>query len=566
MMASSTARPAPTVIAALEQAAGFPERGHIYFDSEAGHQEILNYERLCEESCVGARKLAGAGVVAGARVVLSLAQPREFVLNFLAVLRLGAVAVPVVPLAGAGIPSRGAVVRSIVAASGASHAVCDGPFAPTLRALLGSLGDECTVLVPEELAQCTCGALPYSTPVPDDIAFLQFTSGSTGDPKGVIITHRCLMEHAWRLGQHGVAFDRSADMTVSWLPLHHDMGLIGFLVAPLAAGVSSTFVATERFVRRPWIWFDALERCRGTITFAPNFGFALMVRRLRHGVGRSWDLSSLRIVGCGGEPIMPEVLDEFVGAFGRFWGDEKNVVLPCYGMAEATLAVTFGRAGARHRVDEIDAQALAQNGTATPASHCGAHRRRRVVGCGHVLPDDQLRIVAADGLEVPERTEGEIHFRGRSVTPGYFRNQVETSRVFRDGWLHTGDLGYVADGELFVSGRKKDVIICNGVKHHASDIESAAIQAGARVGGVVAIPASTFATEQVALVMEGASGCHVLHDRVARRVECDLGLTVAQVISVPVGRLPRTTSGKLRREAVRRWYAVGAAGGEVLHE
>jgi fatty-acyl-CoA synthase len=344
-------------------------------------------------------------------------------------------------------------------------------------------------------------------------------------------------------------------MTVSWLPLHHDMGLFGFVLTPLVATVSATFLATELFIKRVGLWFDAIDSQRGTITFAPNFALALAHRRLKNCTPKSWDLSSVRILGCGAEPIDADVLENFSEMATVRYGMSSTAVMPSYGMAEATLAITFSALDTRFRVHTIDAAELSRSGNIVTAD-ASTERVRRVVSCGGPLPMHEIAVRMEDGTRAPELCQGEVVLRGPSVAPGYFKNSRATGETFRTGWLHTGDLGYIADGELYLTGRRKDVMICAGVKHHAVDVERLASSvAGVPEGRVAAFSIPGPDTEEIVLVLECARAVgESLAEAVASHVRRELGAPLREVVRVSPGSLLRTTSGKLRRAAMREWY------------
>jgi fatty-acyl-CoA synthase len=389
------------------------------------------------------------------------------------------------------------------------------------------------------VAQSLSAALPDISL--DDIAFVQFTSGSTSDPKGVVVTHRSLSANIEAInGDAGLATSAS-DSAVSWLPLYHDMGLVGMALGAMYAGRPAVLMTPATFVKRPAEWLRAISRHRATVSFAPNFAFDLCVRRVKQRDLDGLDLSCWRAAGCGGEPIHAATLAAFAEKFAPV-GFRQTSFLPSYGLAEHVLAATFPRRGRGVRVEHL-AESV------------------DVVSCGFPLPHHQLRIVTDEGLDAAERGIGEITLAGPSVMQGYYGDDDLTAQTIRDGWLHTGDLGFVDGGELFVCGRLKDVLVVNGRKHHPQDLEWAIDElAGVRRGRAVAfgIPRAG-AADRVVMIVEpsGAVVADVLVAAVRQRVRDVCGLYVDEVVPVPSGTIGRTTSGKVQRAATRLRYERG---------
>ncbi|MBC7172912.1 MAG: AMP-binding protein, partial [Polyangiaceae bacterium] len=303
---------------------------------------------------------------------------------------------------------------------------------------------------------------------PDDLCFLQFTSGSTSKPKGVMVSHRNLVANGLAfLGTHGL--DRNPDdVGVSWLPLYHDMGLIGFVLATLLVDLQAVLMPTELFARSPRLWLETITKYRGTITYAPNFAYQLVTKRLKPKDLEGLDLSRLRVAGCGAEPIRAQTLREFADKLAPS-GFRSIAFLPSYGMAEATLAITFHGLESELSVDRVDTDAMTQ-GFARPAD-ADTKSVSEVVSCGKGFPGHEVMVVDESGKPLPERRVGQVVTRGPSVTAGYFENEAATAESWKDGWLATGDLGYVADGNLHICGRIKDLIIIRGANHYPQDIE-----------------------------------------------------------------------------------------------
>lgn len=497
------------------------------------------------------------GLQRGDRVALVLPEPDEFVLTFIACLTGGFVAVPMYPPQTlAKMEAYGDTVRHILAASGAKLLV-------TSEGLMG--------LIEENLSQVTGTRVvreadvrgnDHNTVEPEpvaleDLAFLQFTSGSTNKPKGVMVTFGNLAANAHAIMVDGLK-STPEDRGVSWLPLYHDMGLIGFVVAPLYTLVQVMFLPTMAFIRRPSIWLDAIHRFRGTITFAPNFAYALAARAVTDSQAKDWDLSCMRALGCGAEPIQAEVLRSFLGRFEKNGLSPKSV-LPSYGMAEATLAISFWELGNELTTDRLDIEAM-RRGVASTVPDGGME----IVACGKAFPGHELRIVDGKDEPVLERHVGEIQVRGPSITSGYFGNEEATTEAFCGDWLKTGDLGYLADGQLYICGRAKDLIILNGRNYYPQDIEAVVSRApGVRDGQCVAFSVLTEGgAEHCVVVAEARIGPKAgtaadIITSIIQLVRAEVGIVLGEIHLIKRGTLPKTSSGKVRRREARMRLEAG---------
>jgi fatty-acyl-CoA synthase len=393
----------------------------------------------------------------------------------------------------------------------------------------------------------------------DFLAIIQFTSGSTAEPKGVMVPSAHLAYHAQAIAE-AAEFDPETDVVVSWLPLYHDMGLVGLLGVPLLHGASLVLARPQDFVGDPILWMRMVDEYRGTATAGPNFAYALVARGLARQPDSALDLSSLRLALNGAEMIDPALVRSFVAEGGRF-GLRATAPFCAYGMAEATLAITFPRPGSGLEVDTVDRESLEKDGRAEPVPP-GHPRAKELARLGRPLRGIALRVVdPTTGAEVAERQVGEIQIAGLTVTPGYFENEAATRAVFDGEWLKTGDLGYVCyDGEVVVCGRIKDIIKIGGRTVYPEDIERAvAAVPGVRAGNVIAFGTlSRRGRERVVVVAETRgdepAGKEALRKEIAHVVVEVAGAPAEDVVLVPPGTLPKTSSGKLQRSACKQMY------------
>ncbi len=389
----------------------------------------------------------------------------------------------------------------------------------------------------------------------DDTALLQLTSGSTAEPKAVRITHRNLFANLSGMVEAS-RLDVERDVMVSWLPLFHDMGMVGFLTVPMATGLELVTVTPADFLGRPLLWAELISRYGGTVTAAPNFAYAVLGRQLARAEEGTLDLSTLRIALNGAEPIDPDAVEAFTSAGAKF-GLRPESVLAAYGMAETALGVSFAPVETGLQVDTIDADQLESHRRAVPAGDAPARRFPRL---GPPLPGIEARVVGDDGRVLGEREVGAIQLRGDSVTPGYLTVDGPVATQDADGWLDTGDEGYLAGGDVVVCGRRKDVIIMGGRNIYPTDIERAAATAeNVRAGNTVAVrvPAGGEGgrhRESFTVAVESRkAGDHeaeqLIRKDVIGRVVSAVGVRPAYVVVLGPGTLPKTPSGKLRRAA-----------------
>lgn len=554
---------APTLADAVRQLSTKDDKGFVFVRTD-GTERYFPWKELVAEAERRAADFHARGLAKGDRLAIAVPDPDEFVLSFLGAVLGGIVPVPISPqLTFKNIESYHDTVAHIANAAGASMLLTTtatrqyvDPVVPRVASLSGARGRG--VVTVDQLAETPAGSKVDVKVDPTDLAFLQFTSGSTSRPKGVMVTHRNLAWNSESFMIHGLRKDSSFDKGVSWLPLFHDMGLIGFVIGPLFTDIPVVFLPTASFVRNPRIWLDKIHQHRGTITYAPNFAYALVAKRVKEKDVGDLDLSSLRRTGCGAEPIQAKTLREFAEKLRPAKFDPKSF-LPSYGMAEATLAITFVPVDTGVRADTVEKQSL-ETKKAAPASDAAGEGVQELVNCGRPFPEHEIAVVDVEtGKRLGDREIGEIVTRGPSVCAGYYQEPELTANAFKDGWLHTGDLGYVVDGEVFICGRLKDMIIVRGRNFYPNDIEWVVSELpGVRRGNVVAFGVDVNGEEQLVVAAEGfGSEAEGLKTAIAQAIVESFSLTTHEVVIVPQGTLPRTSSGKPQRRKTRDLYLSG---------
>jgi fatty-acyl-CoA synthase len=517
------------------------------------------------------------GLKKGDRVALILPENEDFVLAFFGAVRAGIVPVPIYPPLGLG-QLQGYLdnTRHIVAKSGARALVTTGQ----IKRLLGTVQDGCPALEQVVAIEGIRESMETLRPEKiglDDVAFLQFTSGSTSRPKGVALTHENLAANVACIMRDGLRAQSDADHGISWLPLYHDMGLIGFVLAPIVHQVSVTFLPPLLFLKRPVSFFQAVTRHKGTIAFMPNFAFALSVKRIRERDLEGIDLSTWRVAGCGAEPIRPETLEAFADTFSKV-GFRKEALLPSYGMAESSLAISFTELGEGMKTLAVDGERLWAEHVAHEIPETD-ERAVRLVSCGQSFPEHDFAVFAQDDTEsktpLAEGHVGEIRVKGPSVMRGYWEDSERTRETFAGSFLRTGDLGFVKGGRLYICGRSKEVVIVNGRNYYPQDIEWEASKVpGIRKGNVVAFGAKDASgdRERVVVAFEMQDGSTASPEALAARsqelvqavrkaVQEGMALTLDDAVALLPGVLPKTSSGKLQRAATRALYESGELSG-----
>ncbi|HZV22029.1 MAG TPA: AMP-binding protein [Hyphomicrobiales bacterium] len=571
----AAAAPLPSVPAALEartlievlewHAAQHPDRLHLtVLEDDSRPLAAMSYRALADAAREVANGLIERDVVPGDRVALMLPTSRDFFVAFFAILYAGAVPVPIYP------PMRPSQLEehlrrqaSILRNAGARLliTVSEGQrVAALLKGQVESLNAVETVSG-LSLGTSTLARLPAAQE--GATALIQYTSGSTGDPKGVVLSHANLLANIRAMGQAMEA--SSADVFVSWLPLYHDMGLIGAWLGCLYFAAPLYVMSPLSFLVRPESWLRAIHRFRATLSGAPNFAFELCLNKIADESLQGLDLSSLRMVANGAEPVSVPTLRRFTERFSRY-GFRPGAMAPVYGLAENSVGLAFPSAGRTPLIDRVDRESLTRRGIAAQAQPDDRHPIE-IASCGAPLPRHEVRVVDELGLELGERREGRVEFRGPSATPGYFRNETKTRELFHGSWLDTGDRGYMAGGEIYITGRIKDIIIRAGRHIYPQEIEEAIAEIeGIRKGcvAVFGVTDHTSGTEKVVIVAEtresDPDARAALKTR-AQEIASDIaGTPPDEVILAPPRTVPKTSSGKIRRSAAKELYEKGRIG------
>lgn len=539
-----------------------PDRIQIIHLGEHGEQPITCRD-LMEASERVAAGLQQRGLEAGQSVAIMLPTCPEYFPVYVGILLAGGIPVPIYPPAH--LAQVEEHVRRHVGILRNAQAVLlitipeARAVAWLLRVHVPSLG---TVVSAKELLQ----SRESLTPVPvaaQDVAFIQYTSGSTGDPKGVVLTHANLLANIRAMGQ-AIGL-RPDDVFVSWLPLYHDMGLIGAWLGTLYFGIPLVVMSPLTFLAKPVRWLQAIQTYRGTLSSAPNFAYELCVKKISDEELVGLDLRSWRLAFNGAEAVLPETLTRFGRRFAPY-GFHSEALTPVYGLAECSVGLAFPPSGRGPLVDRVQRASFTYTGCAVPAASDEASALS-FASCGKPLPGHELRIVDASGNEVGERQEGRLEFRGASATRGYFNNPQATSQLFREGWLDSGDRGYIAGGEVFLTGRVKDIIIRGGRNIYPHEVEEAVSEIpGVRKGCVVLFgsPDPTTGTERLVVLAEtrecGQRERQQLREAITTAIAKVLGEPADQVVLVPPRTILKTSSGKLRRAATRTLFESGLAG------
>jgi len=521
--------------------------------------EVLPYADLRERSVALASRLLGAGLAPGDRVALAADSDSEFLAAFFACQYAGLVPAPTpLPAPFGGKETYVAHIRRMLVSAGVRAAFAPLALAPWFAEAAEGLRLAAVGLA-SELPAAPTATLP--DPDAEGLCYLQFSSGSTRFPMGVAVTQSALMANVSAIGGPDGLGVKASDRTVTWLPLYHDMGLVGMLLNSIAFQVSIDLLPTSAFVRRPGLWLDLISRRRGTISYAPTFGYDLAARRASAATVADLDLSCWRVAGLGGDMIRPGPLRAFVDTYAPA-GFDPRAFVASYGMAEATLALTLTPVGQGLRTDVADIDRLERSGVAGPPAP-GA-RSREFALCGRVLTGHRLEVRGSGGAPLEERKVGRIFASGPSLMKTYFGEPEETARALSaDGWLDTGDLGYHLDGQIVISGRAKDLIIVHGRNVWPQDLEwTAETEIDSLRGGDVAVFSVSAQDDETVLAVvqcrtRDAAAREALKTAIASILRVRHGLDV-NVVLAPPHSLPQTSSGKLSRSRAKSLYLAGA--------
>jgi len=557
---------ADTLVAVLDwHAARHPDRPHIRIYSDEGEGEILTYGALKSEATAVARGLRHSDLQPGEAVVIMLPTDRAYFVTFFGILMAGGVPAPIYP------PLRPSQIEDhlrrharIVENCRARHMVVEDEAKPVARLLQSQVEILQVVSTPEELAAAGAQAeadLPLRTA--RDTALLQYTSGSTGTPKGVVLTHANLLANIRSMAQAMKV--TSEDVFVSWLPLYHDMGLIGAWLGSLVYAVHLVIMPPLAFLARPQRWLTAIHRYRGTLSAAPNFAYELCLKRIPDDALEELDLGSWRVACNGAEAVSPQTVERFCERFAAA-GFRREAFMPVYGLAESSVGLAFPPLDRGPVIDRIERKTLMTDGKAVPAAETDT-TALRFVACGRPIPNHEVRIVDAAGREVPEREEGRLQFKGPSTTGGYLRNPEKTRELFDGDWLESGDLAYAAEGDIFITGRTKDIIIHAGRNIYPEELEEAVGDLDGVQKGNVAVFGSTdpdTGTERLVLLAETRKRAPADQATLRTRIN-DLAVDLVgtppnDIALAPPRTVLKTSSGKIRRAACRELYETGLIG------
>ncbi|PRD69168.1 acyl-phosphate glycerol 3-phosphate acyltransferase [Malikia spinosa] len=561
---TGTGEPAPDLLATLTEVLAWhaqkqPERLHLILLDEDGAEQRLGYGELLQRSRAVAAGLQARDIVPGDAVALMLPTGLAFFPCFLGILLAGAVPVPIYP------PARPSQLEdhlrrhaAILDNAGARLLIASGEVALPAGLLRGLVAGLRGVVLADDLLACS--ASPTEEPAAGkDLALLQYTSGSTGNPKGVTLTHAQLLANIRAMAR--AAQVGPDDVFVSWLPLYHDMGLICAWLSCLVYAIPFVVMSPLRFLAAPQRWLQAIHDYRGTLSGAPNFAYELCLRRVPEELLSKLDLSGWRIAFNGAEPVNPGTMERFAARFAAC-GLDGQALAPVYGLAECAVGLAFTPQRGL-QVDRIERAAFSTLGQAIPAAPDDPNPLR-FVACGQPLPGYELRVVDASGAELPERREGRLQFRGPSATAGYWRNPQANAQLFCDGWLDTGDYAYLAGGELYLTGRSKDIVIKAGRNIYPQEVEEAVGRiAGVRPGCVAVFgsPDPASGTERLVVAAETrlteAAALAALRQAIQDQVVELLGLPADEIWLSAQRIVLKTSSGKVRRAASRALFEQG---------
>lgn len=550
-----------TLVESLRMHAEFePNRPHIYLQDEYGAEQVINYGQLLNAARRNAVGLINLGFQPGETAAIMLPTSEQFFYAFFGILLAGGVPVPIYPPFRMDRIEEYAKREAIILRDAEVRALITFDKAVTLSKLLQTFIPSLKSVVTVDTLMALQGELPEIPIEAEDPALIQYTSGSTGDPKGVLLNHRNLITN---LSTAGSTLNVGpTDAMVSWLPLYHDMGLIGTWLGSLYYGIPITIMSPLIFLARPERWLWAIHYHRGTISAAPNFAYELCLRNIRKESIEGLDLSSWRLAFNGAEAVNPKTLERFIKKFSAY-GFKAESMFPVYGLAESTVALAFPELEQGPKIDRIAREEFAKehSAVAVPASEKNA---LEFVCCGKAIANHQIRIVDKNGQPLEERKIGQLQFRGPSAMQGYYHNPEKTKAIFQNGWWYSGDYAYMVDGEIYITGRKKDVIIIAGRNIYPEEVEDLTAEIeGVRKGCVVAfgVTDAKRGTEKFLIVAETHEKDKHIRDQicaeVTEKIVTAIGIPPNQVILLAPRTIPKTSSGKLKRASCKDSYIKG---------
>lgn len=532
--------------------------GSNFYGSRGQLVDTLTYSDLAKQAKALARKLLAMDFKHGDRVVIVAETHANFLRSFFACQYAGLIPAPVpVPIQLGSRASYVRKTRDLLISAHANAVLSPVSILPMVNEACKDIDMKYVGDIDGLLEQPGNDCIELFQAKPEDTAYIQFTSGSTRFPRGVVIQQKAVLSNLTRIIRDGIKITPE-DRAISWLPFYHDMGLVGLVLSSIASQTSVDYLDTRDFAMRPRRWLEIMSKNKSSITFSPPFGYELVERRLRESKNMDYDLSSWRIAGIGAETIRPEPLQRFAKTL-KQCGFNEDAFLPCYGMAECSLAISFADVDQPLTITSIDGEELANNNRAVPFDQGCAHREANFIDCGRVLPDHDIEIRDQNDRSLPERAIGVIHVRGPSVMSHYFDNTEETENTLKNGWLNTGDIGFLINGRIHITGREKDLIIINGRNIWPQDLEHLAEQQPEiRTGDALAFSAPDFnGATTVVVVMQCRERNEKNRADIVARVEAaikeEIGVNCF-IKLVPPHTLPRTSSGKLSRSAARRDY------------
>jgi len=546
----------PTLVEALDYAAQ-GSAGMNFYDRRNQLEAVLEYRDLQSKAIAGARRLLSLNLNKGDRVAIIAETSVGFVEAFFSCQYAGLVAVPLaIPMGVGQRDSYTAKLQGLLASCKPAAIISSNEWLSLIN-VVNIDSPTIHILSNEDFNALPEMDIELQLPSPDDIAYLQYTSGSTRFPRGVIITHREVMANLRAISHDGIKL-RDGDRCISWLPFYHDMGLVGFLLTPMATQLSVDYLSTQDFAMRPMQWLKLISKNRCTVSVAPPFGYNLCLRRVNDKDLAELDLSCWRVAGVGAEPISAEQLNQFGECFSKAHFDSK-AFMPCYGLAENALAVSFGEEVIGTQINEVDRDILENQGRAVAPTK-GTRAVSTFVNCGKALPGHLIEIRNEIGMPLPEQEIGHIYISGPSLMSGYFQDLASQRDIKSTGWMDTGDLGYLLNGYLYVTGRIKDLIIIRGRNIWPQDIEYIAEQEPEiHSGDAIAFVTSQ---EQIILQIQCRVGseqrrAQIVHSLTAR-IQSEFGVS-ADIELLPPHSIPRTSSGKPARAEAKKRYLTAFA-------